>query len=408
MKNKPLAGLILFAILLSVFNHRCSVEESKKGYLEKILQNLEQIESASYYSYGKSTALGDTSKMLPGRSETFTKEYDNPGDPYIGSIFAHFEYNDTTRMTYYYDGDSRCRLNWDEKTFEVDSSFRDDQLPFRPIGPPFFNYAESIVRYALESNDSIKTEIADLGDSIRFTLTIYDKVVEFFGQPAYMEENYFRINPGVERISIYDIWIDKRDNLPYRLKRHQPHNISWRSVSDVVLNSNYPAEFRGTAYIPPDFVNRRELKREVPPVMDLDGKQAPDWVLSDFDNNPVALSDFKSKVLMMKFTGIGCGPCHLAIPFLKKLVESYDADDFALVGIETWSEDLSALKNYFQNNELNFTFLNATDLVTQNYNVRGVPAFFIMDENRVIRKIITGYGKGSTDEEIKNSINELL
>ena len=407
MKNKQLAVLILFAILLSIFTHQCSVEESKKGYLEKVLQNLEQIESASYYSYGKSTAPGDTSRIL-GRGESFVKEYANPGDPYIGSTFANFEYDDTTRMTYYYDGDSRCRLNWDENTFEVDSSFRDDHLPFRPIGPPFFNHAESIVRYAMETNDSIKTEIADLGDSIRFTLTIYDEVVEFFGQPAHMDENYFKYNPGVERISIYDIWIDKRDNLPYRLKRHQPHNISWTSVGDVVLNSNYPAEFRGTAYIPPDFVNRNETKREAPSVMKLDGEQAPDWVLHDFNNNPVALSDFKSKVLMMKFTGIGCGPCHLAIPFLKKLVESYDADDFALVGIETWSEDLSALKNYFQNNELNFTFLNATDLVTQNYNVRGVPAFFIMDENRVIRKIITGYGKGSTDEEIKNSINELL
>ncbi len=73
----------------------------------------------------------------------------------------------------------------------------------------------------------------------------------------------------------------------------------------MVLNSNYPAEFRGTAYIPPDFLNRRGLKREAPSVMKLDGEQAPDWVLSDFDNNPVALSDFKSKVLMIKFSGIG-------------------------------------------------------------------------------------------------------
>lgn len=400
----PIIIILLCSIILLTRNKN---ELTPEVYLKLMLSKLEQIESATYFTSNSATAPGDTSRMLFKGIKGFVKEYANLGDPFIGSTFAYFEYNDTTRMTYFYDGDSRCRLNWDVKTFEVDS-FQNNSLPFRPISPPFFKLAEKIARYALETEDSIKTETIDFGDSILLTLTIYDEVVEFFGQPVHMDENYFKHNPDVERISIYDLWINKRDNLPYRLKRHQPHNISWISTSDVVLNNNYPVEFRGTAYIPPDFKNRKEIKREVP-VMELEGVQAPDWVLLDFNNNSFSLGDFKRKVLMLKFTGIGCGPCKAAIPFLKELTESYDVNDFELVGIETWIDDnLSALKNYAHNNELNYKFLNATQDITQSYRVRGVPVFFILDGNRVIRKIISGYSRDTTDNDIINAINDLI
>jgi hypothetical protein len=52
------------------------------------------------------------------------------------------------------------------KTFEIDS-FKTNTLPFRPIGPPFFNYTKNIIKYALETNDSISTQLQDFGDSLQ-------------------------------------------------------------------------------------------------------------------------------------------------------------------------------------------------------------------------------------------------
>lgn len=43
-----------------------------------------------------------------------------------------------------------------------------------------------------------------------------------------------------------------------------------------------------------------------------------------------------------------------------------------------------------------------------NYDVSAVPVFFILDEKRIVRKIIKGFGPGITDKEIKNTINLLL
>lgn len=43
-----------------------------------------------------------------------------------------------------------------------------------------------------------------------------------------------------------------------------------------------------------------------------------------------------------------------------------------------------------------------------NYEVRGVPAFFILDENRTIRQVLYGYSPEHTDELVINTINDLI
>jgi thiol-disulfide isomerase/thioredoxin len=142
--------------------------------------------------------------------------------------------------------------------------------------------------------------------------------------------------------------------------------------------------------------------------VDLTGKAAPDWSLKDSGNRTVGLKDMKSKVLLIEFTGIGCAPCHAAIPFLKQLVKDFKDKDFGFVSIETWSSGIDALGKYQKENALNYTFLKASDGLTKKYEVTGVPSFFILDRSRIIRKVVVGYEKGTTDKELRNSINELL
>lgn len=131
-------------------------------------------------------------------------------------------------------------------------------------------------------------------------------------------------------------------------------------------------------------------------------------MLKDGDNNFVALKDLKSKILLIKFTGIGCGPCHASIPFLKKLVSEFKNKDFELVSLETWSSNISVLKRYGNKNELNYKFLLSTKDITQSYQVQSVPLFLLLDENRVIKRVFDGYGKGTTDKQIREAIKEMM
>lgn len=397
-------SLIVTLVILS----DCLCGQSNKVYLAKVLDNLNQIKSAAYFSETSASAPQDTSKL--NTFHRYYKEYNNPTDEFIGSAFAWFKPMDTTKMEFFYDGKAKGYLDWIEKTIRIDS-FRNNTLPFRPIGPPFFNYTRSIIKYALETTDSISIDLRDFGDSILFTLNIYNEIVEFFGNDHWYTDREGLIIESQDIISRYDLWIKKSDNLPFRIRRKMPHNTSFETCKNVKLNKGHQGDLSASKYFPSDFSitsSASARNRQKIALNGLVGKEAPDWSLKDVNNNTIEFKALKSKVLMIQFTGVGCGPCHLSIPFLKQLVNDYRSKDFELIAIETWSKNIEGLKRYQDRNGLNFKFLKSVQNVVQSYQVMAVPVFFIIDENRLIKKVISGYKKEVTDKEIENVINGLL
>jgi len=184
--------LVLAAILVSLLSiiliNGCKNERSKHDYLQKVLSNLNQIKSASYYSTLSASAPNDTLKFMT--RQRFCKEYVNSADTSIGSNFATFDQLDTSKMNSFYDGNAMTYLDWDQRTLQI-SDYQNNPLPFRPIGPPFFNYTKSIIKYALDTKDSISTNLKDFGDSLQFILIIHNKAVEFFGKAFYMDLKYY-------------------------------------------------------------------------------------------------------------------------------------------------------------------------------------------------------------------------
>ncbi len=111
---------------------------------------------------------------------------------------------------------------------------------------------------------------------------------------------------------------------------------------------------------------------------------------------------------MIQFTSVSCSPCRASIPFLKELSSKYDKADFDFVAIESTSRNTNVLKNYQDRNDLEYIFLLSTDEVLKDYSIESYPVFFILDENKVIKHVLNGYGKGSTDKEITGLINDRL
>ena len=112
---------------------------------------------------------------------------------------------------------------------------------------------------------------------------------------------------------------------------------------------------------------------------------------------------------MIQFSGIGCPPCHVSLPFLNRLVIDYKDKSFELVRVECWSNNIDVIKRYIQANDIKYRFLLSDREIEKNYNpVGSVPVTFILDNNRVIRNVIRGYSKETTEKEIKEAIDKLL
>ncbi|MEN6355048.1 MAG: TlpA disulfide reductase family protein [Bacteroidales bacterium] len=391
------ATLLMSLILIN----GCKVEHKKNDYLLKVLGNLEKIKSATYLSTATGTPPGDTITLHTYYQ--FKKEFVNPADTFIGATFAWFDVKDTSKMYLCYDGNANIQFYNDLKTIKIDS-FKTSRLPFRQISEPFFHQAKSLIKYALNTHDSITTNLNDFGDSIKFSLFVPDKIINFFGR-SYVSDNPYLSKD--EKYSKFEMWINKSDDLPYKMRQKYSYGSSMEACSNVEFNKSKLEDFIPSRYFPPDFTIKERWGNQTK-TNDLTGKKAPEWLLTDSENNSVSLKDFKSKVLMIEFTGIGCAPCHSAIPFLMQLTTDYKIKDFELVSIETWSQNIDVLKRYKNNNKLNYIFLSSTDNVKKVYNAEAVPVFYILDKERVIRKIIKGYVKETTDKEIKDAINKLI
>lgn len=399
---------IFLMAFIALSTTSCAQPKDTKDYLKSVLNKLEKIKSATYQEEKVAWSPYETEPRYT--VNYYVKEFNNPADTTIGASFVQLFANDTNRIDYAYDGDVRV-LVWDNiKTLGVDSFNVDRGLPFRLVAPPFYNYTKSIIKYILTTTDSVTVEQEENDTTLHVKLTIHeDRQVEFFGKAYKIPDPPMF---GEDPTSRYEIWIDKKTNLPYKYRREMAHDKNQLTVFNPVFNKIKIENFRVADYFPADYEiidykERMEQRKKRQP-NELEGTAATDFSLTDTHNNQVSLKNTQSDVVLLHFTGIECGPCLLSIPFMKKISNEYPPQQLTVLSIETWSGKMETLKNYQTKHQFTYTFLQGKDEVTKAYNAEGVPKFFVLDKNRVIRKVFNGYDENNSDNEIRKAIDELL
>lgn len=397
MKNRH---ILILSFIIFLFQ-ACTVDYTSTDYLEKVLNNLEKIKSAKYELKIEYWPAGDT---IPEITQfRYNKEYTNNFDTAIGASYVSLQKRDTSQLAFGYDGNRKADVIIDDKNIIIDS-FNVRKLPFRPVRPPFFNWTKSIIKYAIETEDSISMMMTDLGHSVHMVMEVYgNKPLEFFGKAHYYGFPFI-LDDDCSR---YEIWINKSNDLPYKIIRNQPHNISSHECSDIELNTLDIRDFVLADYFQADFAIKPYTLGKRAKKSDFLNKKAPDWVLNDAENNRYALKELQSKILMIQFTSVNCGPCKASIPFIKQLVSEYSKEDFDFVAIEAFAKNPNAINHYLNRNSIGYKFLMSSKSLNMLYHIQSVPVFFILDENRIVREVINGYG-ASVDNQIRNAIEELI
>lgn len=382
-------------------NHKT---ETSDQYLQTVISNLKEIKSATYDSQRESWAPGDTVPSVV--SHQYYKAYDNSSDTTLGASWVILDSQDTTQLAFAYDGTMRALVDEDKKTIVIDS-FTVRKLPFRPVSVPFYQYTQDFIEYVLNTNDSTSLNYEDMGDTVYIKLTIHeDRQVEFFGKAYYIPENPDGYH---DPTSVYELWIDKTTDLPYKQRREMTHNISIETVSNAQFNTMNIEEFVAASYFPADYeIRQYGEKRNVAGPHGLLGKDAPAWKLTNEYGEEIGLNEFESKVVLVQFTSVNCGPCRASVPFLNKLSSTHNKEELNVVAIESFISNTKVLSTYRKRTGLDYQFLMSEEKVNSQYNIQATPIFFILDEGHVIREVFRGYGGASTEEKIIEAINNLL
>ena len=141
------------------------------------------------------------------------------------------------------------------------------------------------------------------------------------------------------------------------------------------------------------------------------GSMAPAFALSGMDGQTYDMSQLRGKVVLVTFWSTRCNICHSEIPNMNRLMARYKEQDVIFLGLTMENE--SKVSAYLKNNPFYFTIVpNSFGALLQyadrdragNINM-GFPAYFLVDQNGVVRMKTSGWDK---TQDVDSQISRLL
>ncbi len=127
------------------------------------------------------------------------------------------------------------------------------------------------------------------------------------------------------------------------------------------------------------------------------------FTLTDLEGNPVSLSDFKGNIVVLNFWATWCPPCIAEIPDFVKVFNDFKDKDVQFIGVS--NEDISTLKSFAADYDINYPILIDDKNIMAIWGIRAIPTTFVFDRDGQI--VFKNVGM-MTGEQIRNVIENIL
>ncbi len=115
------------------------------------------------------------------------------------------------------------------------------------------------------------------------------------------------------------------------------------------------------------------------------GVQAPDFTLNDITGNPVTLSSFRGRQVVLVFWASWCPDCRAEVPQLKALQAQADPEKVAFVSV-SFDRTFEALQTYVAENYIPGVQLfdpagKKESKVADSFGVKWIPSLYLLDKD---------------------------
>jgi len=116
------------------------------------------------------------------------------------------------------------------------------------------------------------------------------------------------------------------------------------------------------------------------------------------------IAAYKGKVVVVNFWATWCPPCRLEIPHLVRLRKKHDPQEVLIIGV-SMDENKSAVRDFLQENSLNYPVFWGERSVGRFFRVSGLPTTLVYDRDKVKVFSRVGYMQG---EKLRDVIQNHL
>jgi peroxiredoxin len=122
------------------------------------------------------------------------------------------------------------------------------------------------------------------------------------------------------------------------------------------------------------------VRTEVKP--EAERKMAPDFTLNEASGNPVKLSDFKGKVVVLNFWATWCHGCKTEIPWFIEFQKVYGDRDFVVLGVALDDDGWKSVKPYVKEKNVNYRVVVGNTQICDLFGgSQGLPMTFLIDKS---------------------------
>jgi glutathione peroxidase-family protein len=137
-----------------------------------------------------------------------------------------------------------------------------------------------------------------------------------------------------------------------------------------------------------------------------------DTELRAVNGQPIKLSNYSGKVLLVNLWATWCGPCRIETPELVKLHQEFESQGVEMVGLSTENPDASedSVREFVHDYNVNYRIGWATPDVARTL-MQGrdaIPQSFIISRDGRIIKRFVGFNPTTTPPEMKQAIEAAL
>jgi len=127
---------------------------------------------------------------------------------------------------------------------------------------------------------------------------------------------------------------------------------------------------------------------------EIQGQQAPDFVLKTTDETNLRLSEFRGEVVLINFWASWCGECRQAMPGLNDIYEKYRHVGLVMLSVNMDDEAHRAI-HMAKSLKIRFpVLLDSRKAVSQSYQMDSMPLSVLIDREGIVRFVHSGYSSG--------------
>ena len=123
------------------------------------------------------------------------------------------------------------------------------------------------------------------------------------------------------------------------------------------------------------------------------GDVAPEFTLNNLQGEPVSLSDFRGKKVILNFWASWCGPCKEEMPVMQQFYEENQQNDVEVVAVNLtfFERNREAVHQFVEEYGLSFPVLLDEDKKQQEtYQAVTIPTSYFVDSKGVIQQKFIG------------------